>query len=91
MADKPVVPARANRVPLYVGLGAAVLAIALSIFGMVRNSGPGATPLTLQSLLLVILIAGGSWGVVAWAITTAIYDVESDVAEGVDEDEEAQR
>jgi hypothetical protein len=32
-------------------------------------------------LLLVILIAGGSWGVVAWAITTAVYDVESDIAE----------
>jgi hypothetical protein len=68
-----------SRVPLYVGLGAAVIAIVLSVFGMVRNTGLAA--LTPVSLLLVILIAGGSWGVVAWAITTAVYDVESDIAE----------
>jgi hypothetical protein len=66
-----------------VGIGAALVAIILSILGMLRNAGqPGSTPLTLQTLLLVILIAGGSWGVVAWAITTAIYDVEDDIQRG---------
>ena len=67
-----------NRVPLYVGLGAAAVAIVLSVAGMIRNSGLAA--LTPVSLLLVVLIAGGSWGVVAWAITTAVYDVEQDIA-----------
>ncbi len=80
MAGPSQSPARPNRVPLYVGLAAALVAIALSLFGMIKNAGPGTTPLTLQSLALVILIAGGSWGIVAWAITTAIYDVEADVA-----------
>jgi len=68
----------ANRIPLYVGLGAAIVAIVLSVAGMIRNSGLAA--LTPVSLLLVVLIAGGSWGVVAWAITTAVYDVEQDIA-----------
>ncbi len=67
------------RTPLYIGLGAAVVAIALSVFGMIRNSGLAA--LTPVSLLLVVLIAGGSWGIVAWAITTAVFDVENDVAD----------
>lgn len=68
----------ANRIPLYVGLSAAAVAIVLSVAGMIRNSGLAA--LTPVSLLLVVLIAGGSWGVVAWAITTAVYDVEQDIA-----------
>ena len=78
MAEQQKSPIRPNRVPLYVGIGAALVAIALSLFGMIRNSGIVA--LNPVSLLLVVLIAGGSWGVVAWAITTAVYDVEADVA-----------
>lgn len=69
---------RPNRAPFSVGVGAAVVAIVLSIAGMIRNTGLAS--LNLVSLLLVVLIAGGSWGVVAWAITTAVYDVEDDVA-----------
>ena len=84
MSDQPRPALRANSVPLRVGIGAAVIAIALSIFGMVRSSGLAA--LTPTSLALVVLIAGGSWGVIAWAITTAVYDVESDVAEAEAED-----
>jgi hypothetical protein len=68
-----------NRVPLYVGISAALIAIALSVFGMVKSTGFAA--LNPTSLLLVILIAGGSWGIVAWAITTAVYDVEQDIAQ----------
>lgn len=69
--------AQSNRVPLYVGIGAAVVAIVLSIFGMIRSSGlSGLKPV---SLLLVVVIAGGSWGLVAWALTTAVYDVEDDI------------
>ncbi len=79
MADQQKTPMPPNRVPLYVGIGAALVAIALSLFGMIRNSGIAA--LNPVSLLLVVLIAGGSWGVVAWAITTAVYDVEADVTE----------
>jgi hypothetical protein len=68
-----------NRVPFRVGLIAALIAIALSVLGMWKNSAT--TNFDLESLLLVIPIAGGSWGVVAWAITTAVYDVEEDIAQ----------
>jgi hypothetical protein len=68
-----------TRVPLYVGLISAAVAIALSVFGMIRSSGIAS--LNPVSLLLAVLIAGGSWGVVAWAITTAVYDVEADLVE----------
>jgi hypothetical protein len=70
---------RPNGIPLRVGVGAAVIAILLSVFGMIKNSGIAS--LNPVSLLLVVLIAGGSWGVVSWAITTAVFDVEADVAE----------
>lgn len=80
MSDDRKAGVRPNRAPFYVGLGAAAVAIVLSVAGMIRNTGLAA--LTPVSLLLVVLIAGGSWGVVAWAITTAVYDVEDDVANG---------
>ncbi len=62
--------------PLLIGLVAALIAIALSVFGMVRN--PDATPLNVRSLLLVIVLAGGSWGLIAWAIATAAVEAGKD-------------
>jgi len=38
-------------------------------------------PLTLRSLLLGVLVGGGSWGVVSWAIAWAAADA---LAEGED-------
>ena len=60
------------RGPVLIGVIAALVAIALSVFGMVRN--PDATPLNLRSLLLVVVLAGGSWGLIAWAIATAAVE-----------------
>jgi len=62
--------------PLLIGLIAALVAIALSFYGMLTN--PDATPLTLRSAALVILIAGGSWGLIAWAIATAAVEAGKD-------------
>ncbi len=62
--------------PVLVGVIAALIAIALSVFGMLRN--PDATPLNLRSLLLVIVLAGGSWGLIAWAIATAAVEAGKD-------------
>lgn len=62
--------------PVLVGVIAAAIAIALSVFGMVRN--PEATPLNLRSLLLVVVLAGGSWGLIAWAIATAAVEAGKD-------------
>lgn len=62
--------------PVLVGVIAALIAIGLSIFGMVRN--PEATPLNPRSLFLVIVLAGGSWGLIAWAIATAAVEAGKD-------------
>jgi hypothetical protein len=62
--------------PLLIGVIAALIAIALSVFGMVRN--PEATPLNIRSLLLVIVLAGGSWGLIAWAVATAAVEAGKD-------------
>ncbi len=62
--------------PVLIGLVAALVAIALSVFGMIRNAE--ATPLNVRSLLLVIALAGGSWGLIAWAIATAAVEAGKD-------------
>jgi hypothetical protein len=63
--------------PLCVGLICATLGIILAIVGIVR----GNVPLNPASIILALLISGGSWGVVSWAVTTAVVDVEGDLAE----------
>lgn len=63
--------------PLKIGLVAAAVGIALALVGIAR----GNVPLNPTSVLLALLISGGSWGLVAWAVATAAYDVESDLAE----------
>ena len=68
--------------PLRVGLIFAALGIALAIVGIIR----GNVPLNPLSIFLALLISGGSWGIVSWAVTTAMVDVERDlVADGEDE------
>lgn len=62
--------------PVLIGVVAALIAIGLSVFGMVRN--PEATPVNLRSLLLVVVLAGGSWGLIAWAIATAAVEAGKD-------------
>jgi hypothetical protein len=64
--------------PSRVGLICAALGIILAIVGIFR----GNVPLNPLSIFLALLISGGSWGVVSWAVTTAVVDVERDVAEG---------
>ena len=62
--------------PVLIGVVAALVAIGLSVFGMIRN--PEATPLNIRSLLLVVVLAGGSWGLIAWAIATAAVEAGKD-------------
>lgn len=74
--DKPS-PWKRLSPPLRAGLIAAAVAILLALVGIAR----GNVPLTPLSILLALLISGGTWGLVAWAVATAAVDVESDVAE----------
>lgn len=62
--------------PVLVGVIAALIAIGLSLFGMLRN--PDATPVNFRSVLLVVVLAGGSWGLIAWAIATAAVEAGKD-------------
>jgi len=73
--------------PLKVGLGFAVVAILMAVVGLVR--GTASAPLTARSVLMAVLISGGTWGLVSWAIATAVVEVERDVAECDDEDDPA--
>ncbi len=62
--------------PLLIGIIAGVIAVVLSLYGMLTN--PNAAPLTLNSFVLVVLIAGGIWGLIAWAIATAAVEAGKD-------------
>ena len=63
--------------PARVGLICAALGMVLAVVGIIR----GNVPLNPVSILLALLISGGSWGVVSWAVATAVVDVERDLAE----------
>ena len=63
--------------PLKVGFIFAGLGILMAIVGILR----GMVPLNPLSIFLALLISGGSWGIVSWAIATAAVDVERDIVE----------
>ncbi|NLF14555.1 MAG: hypothetical protein GX597_22425 [Anaerolineaceae bacterium] len=60
-----------GRIGLVVGLIGALLTVA----GLVAGN---LAPLTARSLLLGILLGGGSWGVVSWAIASAAANAMAD-------------
>lgn len=64
--------------PLKVGIIFAGLGLVLAVVGILR----GMVPLNPLSIFLALLISGGSWGVVSWAVAAAAADVERDVAGG---------
>lgn len=63
--------------PLRAGLFAGAVGLALTIIGIAR----GNVPLQPASIAVALLIGGGFWFLVAWAVATAAVDVERDVAE----------
>ena len=66
--------------PVKIGLGFAVLGMALVIVGIIR----GNVPLHPANVAVALLIGGGMWFLVSWAVATAAMDVETDM-EHVDE------
>jgi hypothetical protein len=61
--------------PVKIGLGLGLLGALLTVIGLFAGDF---APLTLRSLLLGILLGGGSWGVVSWAIAAAASDAAAD-------------
>jgi hypothetical protein len=61
--------------PVRVGLLCGAIGIALTVVGIVR----GNVPMQPASMVMALLIGGGVWFVVSWAVTTAAVDVEQDV------------
>jgi hypothetical protein len=72
--------------PAKIGLGFALAGGLLAGIGWFVN--PQFAARTLVSFVLAVGISSGTWGVVAWAIATAAFDVERDVeqAEGSQDD-----
>jgi hypothetical protein len=61
--------------PVFVGAFFAVLAIVLTLFGLWRESN-----LSLRNIVLGAALGGGTWGLISWAIATAVAQVEDDIA-----------
>jgi hypothetical protein len=64
--------------PIKVGLILGFLGALLTVIGLLLGNF---APLTARSLLLGILLGGGSWGVVAWAVASAAADAMEDTVE----------
>ncbi len=63
--------------PLKVGLGFGLLGILLTLVGIIR----GNVPLHPANIGMALLIGGGVWFLVSWAVATAAVDVEKDIEE----------
>jgi len=62
--------------PLKVGLTCGAAGILLTLIGIVR----GNVPLQPANIAVALLIGGGFWFLVSWAVATAAVDVERDIA-----------
>jgi hypothetical protein len=58
--------------PIKIGLGFGLAGLLLTLIGVIRGNAP-TNP---ASLAMALLIGGGVWFVVAWAVATAAVDVE---------------
>lgn len=63
-------------VPLKIGLAFGALGLLLTLVGILR----GNVPPNPASIAMALLIGGGVWFLVSWAVATAAVDVERDVA-----------
>jgi hypothetical protein len=64
--------------PVKIGLVVGSIGALLTVIGLLMGN---LAPLTLWSLLLGIILGGGSWGVVSWAIASAAADAVADPGE----------
>ena len=60
--------------PIKIGISFGAIGILLTIIGIIR----GNVPLHPASIGMALLIGGGMWFLVSWAVATAAIDVERD-------------
>lgn len=63
--------------PVKIGAMFGMIGILLTVVGIVR----GNVPLNPASIGMALLIGGGVWFLVAWAVATAAVDVDHDAAD----------
>jgi hypothetical protein len=63
--------------PVKIGLSFGLAGLLLTIIGIVR----GQVPLAPLNIAIALLIGGGVWFVVAWAVATAAVDVEREIGD----------
>jgi hypothetical protein len=72
--------------PIQIGLVLGLIGALLTVIGLLMGNLAPATP---RSIILGILLGGGSWGVVSWAIAAVAADtVDIDHTEPAAEKEE---
>lgn len=69
-------PAATRRfsLPVKIGLVFGALGLLLTVVGIAR----GQVPLAPANILVALLLGGGVWFIIAWAVATAAVDVEND-------------
>lgn len=63
--------------PIKVGIGFGLVGLLMTVVGIVR----GNVPLNPASIGMALLIGGGVWFLVSWAVAAAAVDVEQDLDE----------
>ena len=61
--------------PIKIGLVFGAAGLLLTIVGIFR----GQVPMAPANIAVALLLGGGVWFVIAWAVATAAVDVESDI------------
>lgn len=71
-------PRRHFSLPVKIGLVFGALGLLLTIVGILR----GQVPLAPANVAVALLLGGGVWYLIAWAVATAAVDVETDADSG---------
>ena len=74
-SPRPTSTPRRVSLPIKIGLVFGALGLVLTIIGIFR----GQVPMAPANIAVALLLGGGVWFVIAWAVATAAVDVETDI------------